>query len=190
MQQLTFDEATHTYRVDGRIVDSVTQILGKVFSDVYANIPESVLLRKAQLGQAVHKAIELFLHDTLDWQSIHPEVMPYLDSWLEWWHADSSLAHSYASEQQFFHQAGDYCGTIDFEVPGEIIIDWKITTNKLPTHGLQVTGYAHAKCTPRAACLYLKDDGSPAELVEYDVAKLLPDWLATLRVYHLMRRFA
>lgn len=187
MNVLTFDEATHTYRVDGRVVDSVTQVLGKVFSDVYANIPESVLLRKAQLGVAVHKAIELWLKNQLDPSELHPEVEPYVESWVAWW-AEQDFDR-FASEQKFFHQAGDYCGTIDFEVPGVTVIDWKITTNKMPTHGLQVTGYAHARGTPNAACLYLKDDGSMAEFVEYPVAKLLPDWLATLRVSHLLRTY-
>jgi hypothetical protein len=185
--RLKFDEATHTYRVDDRIVDSVTQVLGRVYADVYANVPESVLLRKSQLGVAVHKAIEFAIHDMLDWSSLHPEVEPYVCCWYEWW--SEQQLEAVKSEQQFYCESGDYCGTIDLET-ADSITDWKITGTKLPTHGLQVTGYAHAKGLRKARCLYLKDDGSPAELVEYDVAKLLPDWLATLRVSHLMRRFA
>jgi hypothetical protein len=192
---LTFDEATHTYRVDGRIVLSVTQILKVVFPDVYAGIPLEILDRKARLGTAVHKVIELYLRGCLDWNSIHPEVQPYFDSWLEWW-LDFASPGRFLVEQKFHCQSGDYCGSIDFETPEDSrdfepgVTDWKITTTKLPVHALQVTGYAHAKGHKRGGCLYLKPDGSRAEYVPYDVVKLLPDWLATLRVYNLKRSFA
>jgi hypothetical protein len=187
--QLTFDEATHTYRVDGRIVDSVTQHLSRVFSDVYANIPESVLLRKSQLGVATHKAIELFLLDELDYSTIHPEVLPYFESWFEWWGSRGPRNPEIKSEHQFYCASGDYCGTIDLDVVGLEVMDWKITTNKMPTHGIQIAGYAHARGYKLGSALYLKDDGSMAELVEYDVQKLLPDWLSVLRVSNMMKRF-
>lgn len=189
MNHLTFDEATHTYRVDGRVVSSVTQILASVYKDVYAGIPAAILERKSRLGTAVHRAIELWLKGLLDVDTLHQEVLPYFECWFDWWAVYEPRGHGWVPEQRFYSVAGDYCGTIDLEVPGVTSVDWKITSNQMPTHGLQVTGYAHAKATPCAGCLYLKDDGSPAEFVEYPVAKLLPDWLATRRVHQLMGRF-
>ena len=59
-RELTFDESTHTYHVDGEKVESVTQILKKVFPNKYANISPEVLKRASERGTQVHKAIEAF----------------------------------------------------------------------------------------------------------------------------------
>ena len=187
--RLTFDEVTHTYRVDGRVVASVTQILGAVFPNIYAGIPAEILARKAALGTAVHKMIELFMLGTMDWTTMHPSVEPYFESWFEWWARHELPTDNLKTENQFYSVAGDYCGTVDLEVVGFMPIDWKITSNKMPTHGLQLAGYAAALGYNSAAALYLKGDGKPAEFVEYNVAKLAPDWSSTLRVYHMMRKF-
>lgn len=180
-----FEEGSHTYRVDGRVKLSVTQILKAVYPDVYANIPAEILDRKARLGTATHKVIELYLNQRLDDKSVHAEVRPYFDSWLAWWAKNSTAP--FKSERKFYCVAGDYCGAIDFEW-AHMPIDWKITGTKLFTHELQITGYAFESRRLAGACLYLKDDGSPAELAIYDVVKLMPDWLATLRVHNIKRR--
>jgi hypothetical protein len=189
---LTFDEAKHEYRVDGRVVPSVTQILKRVFPDVYSGIPAHILDRKARLGTAVHKTIELELAGRLDYTTIHAEVQPYFESWLQWW---ESLANksTLGSERRIHCEAGGYCGAIDWdgEIDGSLwTIDWKITNHRMPTHRLQIAGgYAFGyRPENRAGGLYLKADGSIAELVEYDVKKTLPDWLSVLRVHKLMEQ--
>ena len=187
---LTFDEATHTYRVDGRVVPSVTQILKAVYPDVYAGIPAHVLDRKARLGTAVHKAIELELLGKLDYQSIHPEVQPYFWSWMQWWEDQHISPVACKAERKFYCEAG-YAGTVDFEYPVACdvgIVDWKITSAVVATHPLQGAGYAYARGAVRSGSLYLRSSGAKAELVEHDVRRSLPDWLATLRVYNTMQR--
>lgn len=185
-----FDEATHTYRVDGRVVASVTQILKAVYPDVYAGIPEKILERKALLGTAVHKVIELYLGKRLDFESLHTEVQPYFESWLSWW-CDHEHG-TFKSEQRFYYPAMDYTGTEDFE--GELDgddwdIDWKITTHELGTHRLQMAGYTHPKLDlkRRRGALYLRDDGSVAVLKEYTDVKDLNDWMATVRVFNIRK---
>lgn len=188
---LTFDPETHTYRLDGRVVPSVTQILKGVYPGVYANIPPAVLERKARLGTAVHKAIELELDGgRLDWDNLHPEVRPYMLSWAKWWRRHSVTEG--CSETQFYSSAG-YAGTRDFRaiVDGRShLIDWKITSNKVPTHDLQITAYNYGSEAQSdvCGCLYLRSDGERAEFIETKCARLLPDWLATLRVYNIMER--
>ena len=186
--RLTFDEATHTYRLDGRVVPSVTQILKRVYPDAYAGIPAAVLDRKARLGTAVHRAIDLFLRDELDELSLHDEVLPYFLCWREWW--DSASWDEFASEAQFYCDHGGYAGTRDFFGARDSqtwLIDWKITSHPVRTHPIQLGGYHFADVKAnRLANLYLSADGSPARLDEHDAARILPDWAATLRVYNVM----
>lgn len=55
---LEFLDETHTYLVDGVIVPSVTQLLGRKFSHKYDNIPAETLRKAAERGTAIHKSIE------------------------------------------------------------------------------------------------------------------------------------
>ena len=59
-RELEFDESTHTYFVDGKKVESVTQLINRLFPDKYADIPEGVLKRASERGTQVHKAIEAY----------------------------------------------------------------------------------------------------------------------------------
>lgn len=55
---LEYIDETHTYLYEGVILPSVTQLLQKKFSRKYDGIPEHILKRAADLGTALHKAIE------------------------------------------------------------------------------------------------------------------------------------
>lgn len=59
-RQLDFIEESHTYFVDGEKVESVTQILSRLFPNKYADIDPGILKRAAQRGEQVHRAIEAF----------------------------------------------------------------------------------------------------------------------------------
>lgn len=185
---LTFDQPSHTYRYGGRVVPSVTQILKAVFPDVYAGIPSHIIERKAQLGTAVHRAVELELLGQLDYSELHAEVEPYFVSWLTWWNDRDHGA--YRPEHKFYSPLG-YAGQIDFNgtLDGATwTIDWKITSFEVPTHPIQGAGYALAEPTQRVGCVYMQPDGSAAKMVEHNYAETLPDWMAVLRVYQLQER--
>lgn len=53
-----FIEDEHIYLVDGIITPSITQILGRKFNSNYAFVSDEVLMRAAEYGTKVHKAIE------------------------------------------------------------------------------------------------------------------------------------
>lgn len=55
---LEYDDASHTYLVDGIIVRSVTQLLKMKFGGKYDGIDAGVLKAAADRGTAIHKAIE------------------------------------------------------------------------------------------------------------------------------------
>ena len=55
---LEYDDASHTYLVEGVIVRSVTQLLSMKFGKKYDGIDADVLKVAADRGTAIHKAIE------------------------------------------------------------------------------------------------------------------------------------
>lgn len=76
---LTFDEASHTYRLLGGVVPGVTQILKPLVN--FDGIRADVLAAKADLGRRVHLATQLDDEDDLDPDSVQPDVAPYLEAW-------------------------------------------------------------------------------------------------------------
>lgn len=72
---LEYIDETHTYLYDGIVLPSITQLLKCKFGGKYDGIPRAVLNRAAELGTAVHKAIE-------DYERQGIEVdLPELRSW-------------------------------------------------------------------------------------------------------------
>jgi len=59
-RQLDFIEETHTYLVDGKEVESVTQLISRLFPDKYKGIDPTVLKKAAERGTQIHKAIEAY----------------------------------------------------------------------------------------------------------------------------------
>ena len=57
---LEFDEENHIYLVNGIIVKSVTQLLGRKFNKRFEGIPKDTLLQAAQRGTQIHKDVEDF----------------------------------------------------------------------------------------------------------------------------------
>ena len=59
-KKLEFDEDNHIYHIDGEKVDSVTQILKRLFPSKYSDIPAEVLKRASERGTQIHKDIECY----------------------------------------------------------------------------------------------------------------------------------
>ena len=57
---LEYIDETHTYLYDGIVLPSITQLLKCKFGGKYDGIPKATLERAAEMGSAVHKAIEDF----------------------------------------------------------------------------------------------------------------------------------
>ena len=58
--RLDYIDDTHTYRVDGLIVPSVTQLLKRKFGGKYDSIPTETLRKASERGTKIHKAIECY----------------------------------------------------------------------------------------------------------------------------------
>ena len=75
-----FDEATHTYLVDGQEVPSVTDILSPLHKG-YAKVNPSVLEYAKRRGTAVHEALEVY--DLGGELEATPETAPYISAYLD-----------------------------------------------------------------------------------------------------------
>src|SRR5687767_7346130 len=78
---MEFDELTHTYRVDGQVVPSVTQILQALDIVDYSYIPPAVREAALLRGRKVHIATHFDDQGDLDEQTVPEEILPYVFAW-------------------------------------------------------------------------------------------------------------
>lgn len=150
--QVDFDEATHTYRHQGAVVPSVTQIL-KALPNEYVFVDPDVLERAALVGQAVHRLIELDVLGEITDEVLeqYVDLLPYLDQFREF--RIKTGFQPLASEQRVYSARYGYAGTLDLfgVLNGELaLIDAKRTAAVPRTAGPQTAGYENAlrECLP------------------------------------------
>lgn len=161
---LTFEKDTHTYRLDGVVVPSVTQILKEFGLVDFSGIDPDVLKKAADRGTYVHKCCELIFHNDLDIDAIDPEAVPYVQAFQKF--LAEQCGHDgfkiIEMEKAIFHPFLRYAGTLDilaerFKEPW--IIDIKTGAPQI-SYALQTAAYEN--CFPavhKRACLYLSRDG-------------------------------
>lgn len=107
--EIIFDEAEHTYLVDGQEVPSVTTILQPLSNRGYANVNPSVLEYARRRGTAVHEALEAIDLD-LD-PDVSPEILPYIRAYEEW--GSIYRPKWLGIEQIVYNEWHGYIGTLD-----------------------------------------------------------------------------
>lgn len=195
---LEFDATTHTYRRNGKIVPSVTQVLK------HAGIIDDTWYTEASRarGTAVHLACEFHDEGSLDWDNLHPEVLPRVSAWVKL--KEDLGIEILASETIHYHETYHYAGKIDRLVLSNTwrsptLLEFKSGTMPMWA-GLQTAGYekmidtspwmgATARERPplRRVGVELRDDGK-YKLHEF---KDFLDWNAfvgALSVYNWKRR--
>lgn len=104
---LDFDDETHTYRFEGRVIPSVTQILFDMGCiSEFSTWSEFARDR----GTKVHQACAL-LPDRLDWTTVDARILPYVMSLQEWFKV--SWINIVAQEQRGYNRELGYAGTLD-----------------------------------------------------------------------------
>lgn len=176
MSWLDFDEAGHVYRVDGRVIPSVTQILEPLYD--WSGIPRPILQAAAERGAAVHKACELYDLELLDESSLDDEVAAYLEGWKRF-REDTGFIPERVEARVYSARWG-YAGTVDRTgrlKRKHILLDIK-SGQVSPVTGPQTAAYAEAltemsgdKFVARYG-LYLRPNDY--RLVPYDTPT---DWL-------------
>lgn len=111
MDGLVFDPELHRYTLDGKRLPGVTTVLKPISSAHYAGVDPAVMERAAQLGQAVHRLIELDVLGELDTDSLDPELIPYYRGWRVFLRESGFQAQ--LSEQQLASRRHRYAGTLD-----------------------------------------------------------------------------
>jgi len=165
MYALTFDEQTHTYRLNGQVIPGVTSVL-KPLTD-YSAVPAPVLQAAADFGKAVHRACELDDQMELDEDTMAPALAPYLSAWRKF--CEDHRVEWLEIEHPIYHPTLRYAGTPDRigNVKGLMsVVDIKATVELYPSVGPQLAAYANAYADPRTAsamqriAVQLKGDGS------------------------------
>lgn len=140
---LAFDEPSHTYRWNGRVVPSVTQVIGHLMDDKLRFIDRDTLELARAKGIAIHKTIEL--HATGRLKRCPTWIEPMLAAWEKF--VERYQFKLIAAEHRVYHEGMGYAGTIDLvgEVKGVMsIVDLKRTFLAGRVTGLQTSGYRRA----------------------------------------------
>lgn len=180
---IDFDPRSHVYKVDGRCVPSVTQVIKRagLMNDEWYNE------EACQRGKYVAEATQLMDLGTLDEDTLDPLLRPYLDAWEAF--LTDSRCEVIAIEHTVFNPTYHYAGTIDRWVSWngkETIIDIK-TGQPEAWHGLQTAGYAlcFTKLAMQRACVYLSDSGF--KVVVHDDPQDYAAFLAAVTIEHWKR---
>lgn len=137
---INFDKEKHEYRVDGKVVPCVSNIM-KVATCLYytEDIPSEIIELACKKGNEVHKAIEDFL--LFDEYDISESYKPIFEQFIKWY--EDYQPEILKIEYQMCN--GEYAGTCDLicKIDNKIIgIDYK-TSNKIHTKlvAIQEAGY-------------------------------------------------
>lgn len=186
-EPLTFEADSHTYRVGGTRLPSVTEILAPIVD--YSMVPPDVLAAAAEFGRNVHLATHLYDLGELDFEQLDPALDPYVRAWARF--MEESGAVVIASEQPVVHAKLGYAGTPDRVLAWRdrlVVPDLKSTSVVPRSVGPQTVAYARAYQAMRGGrvparyCIHLRADGTYRAHARRDPA----DWsmfLSCLNVY-------
>ena len=76
--KIDYDSEHHLYFLNGNIVPSVTEITGCLHN--FGDIPKQKLEAAAKKGTVVHTAIQYYLENDLDENTLDEVIKPYLES--------------------------------------------------------------------------------------------------------------
>ena len=109
LPELTFDEASHIYRLNGDIIPSVSKLMEPLKDQCYGGISKRTLENAAVKGSAVHNSIENWIKFGID--DIPSEHRGYFTGFMEWW--KQYKPRVFGSEVRIYHKLMRYGGTID-----------------------------------------------------------------------------
>lgn len=191
---IEFDEATHTYRVDGEIVrPTVTEVIRDVLErDTFYNGHRELM----EKGRAMHMALHLDDEGDLDENTLLPEIMPELLKWRRWKKAVEwePLRHEEIVYDEELHVAGrfDTIGIAHRLGSEPILLDWKRSSSLRWQVCVQTALYrlclGESRETMGIGAVALRTDGEDATF--WDCDRQLPGAAryaeAAVRVWHLL----
>lgn len=188
---LSHDAATHTYRIDGRVVPSVTRVLRDVLPPSWQSSGEEAAWYM-QRGRAVHAAAALIARDRQF--DADPAIVGYVAAIRAWW--TIARPAPIAIEEPVYSRTHQYAGTPDLvaAIQGRrCVIDYKSGSADY-TARLQVAAYAMAMPMPSATrprlglIVELREDGTYRSSEMFELARYGREWLAVLTTYRIRQR--
>lgn len=186
MIKLLSDE--RSYDVDGRKLARVTTILSDLRL-IYRIDDEAAKAR----GTAVHLAIRYFLEDRLDWKSVDPAILNYVQAAQKF--CSEMDVHPIAIEEPVALPEMGYAGRPDLictfgRSNAKAIVDWSSGGPVPVTKGLQLIAYGAARPVGEKAPnrplppigrvgVQLREDGTYLASI-FDVKNWYADWRAWL----------
>ena len=189
---LAFDESSHRYTLDGKVIPSVTQIIGDVFPGWQAD--EWYMAK----GSAMHHGCRLIDEGRLDWTSVAPEIVGRLRAW-ERFRADYP-AQVIAAELPLAHPLYRFAGTLDrvFLDKSSKLIIADIKSTIVPQVKVQLAAYkllrddCYKQSIPitSGAAVELRDNGtySAMWLTRKELELSARTFLAALTVYNWKKK--
>ena len=108
---LEFEPITHTYRFSGVVIPSVTQILEATGIIDYSMIPPATRNMALKRGSLVHAAIQFDIEGDLDWETLDPVLVPYVEA-ARHFRADYGLGEGFV-EFRGYNPKWRFAGTLD-----------------------------------------------------------------------------
>lgn len=200
MSDLIFNTELHEYRVDGRIIPSVTHVIETI--QTWRGIPVDVLEHARIRGARVDAAVNVY-DDSLYsgppiFDVIADETVPYLLAWKRF--REDTKCRVLASQISGHNQVYGYAGTLDKicvlgdRSDGGALIDIKATALIEPETSLQTAAYSHMGISSiysgaKRFTLQLKPDATyrlhewkdPSDFPTFLAALTLTNWAARNR---------
>lgn len=202
---IRFDPETHTYTHPTRgVIPHVTMVIEDLLRE-YDGVEEWVLLQAAELGSAVHDAIEFDVEGDLDPGGLPEKVRPYFGAWRRFRDEAGLEIEARLSHKIVYSSVHNYAGTCDLvgrltrmktRWGGEDLQTIEVKTG-METLGARLQTAAYnlalremhpdlaARMNGRGA-VYLRGDGSYRYIV-HDRVEDVAAWSNGLRFWKWMR---
>lgn len=192
---LEFDPVAHIYRVNGKIVPNVTKVLDTTLVDFSMVKPSDLEFARVR-GVAVHRACELYDRDDLNWDTLDPQIVPYLEAWIRFKKENDFIVLN--NELKVYSPSYRYAGTLDRtgllggKGGSHDLVDIKARTSMTPEIGPQTAAYGNAFTElyriklNRRFSLQLLPDGH-YRMREYNDPSDLSTFLSCLQIYNFKR---
>lgn len=198
MPEILLDQASHIYTVDGAKVPGVTKILGDLGLIDFSMVPEDIMRRACQYGNALHKTLEYEDRGIL--KKYDENLQNDLDAWRCFKMNYQVEFLPEGIERKLYSKRWGFCGTLDRiahvmvrRAPKLTIIDIKSSAQFHPAVRLQTAGYkigyeeeTKKKVQGRMA-VRLNGDGS-YKVECMDDPNDEHAWIAACQLYHWKKR--
>ena len=178
---LTFSPESHTYKLDGKVLPGVSEILkGMGFIPAYRDDGGLAV----NYGTIVHKTLELLDNNALE--SFDPAIEPLVKKYVEW--KKNFGIYEMSVEKQCCCET--YAGCLDRLAYLEndiVVIDIK-TGNPYSWHKWQLAGYGGLCKATKYGCLYVSNE--KCEFVEYPVTdEMIEEFQVLAQAYVIRKKY-